>query len=142
MSIDINQLSPAARQKVFAEFSGKTTRRSKYGAVKERRGKIVFDSRKEAARFDELMILQRAGQIRKLCLQVQYTLKESYVTPEGERMRAIRYVADFAYEMKTSDGAHWVPIVEDVKSKATRTKEYATKKKMMYDKFGILIQEV
>lgn len=140
MGINIDELSHAARQKVLAELSGKTPRRSKYGAVKESRGKIVFDSRKEAARFDELMLRLKAGQIRNLRLQVQFTLKESYITPEGERVGAIRYVADFTYEARMDD--RWVYVVEDVKSKATKTKVYSMKKKLMYDKFGILVQEV
>jgi len=33
-------------------------------------------------------------------------------------------------------------VVEDVKSRATRTREYAVKKKMLKDRFGIDITEV
>ena len=136
MSISLNDLSPTARRKVLSEIGG----RSKYGAIKESRGNIQFDSRKEAARFDELMLRLKAGQIRDLRLQVQFTLKESYVTPEGERIRAIRYIADFAYYANVGD--RWVYVVEDVKSKATKTAVYRMKKKLMHEKFGIIVEEV
>ena len=138
MSINLDDLGGEARRRVLAEIGGKG--RSKYGAVKDSRGKITFDSRKEAARYDELMLRLRAGQIRDLRLQVQFTLKESYVTPEGERIRAIRYVADFAY--LANMGGAWVYVVEDVKSKATKTAVYRMKKKLMHEKFGITVQEV
>ena len=136
MSISLNDLSPVARRKVLSEIGG----RSKYGAIKESRGSIEFDSRKEAARFDELMLRLKAGQIRDLRLQVQFTLKESYVTPEGERIRAIRYIADFSYLANMGD--RWVYVVEDVKSKATKTAVYRMKKKLMHEKFGIIVEEV
>ena len=138
MAIDLNNLGGEARRKALVELGKRG--RSKYGAIKESRGSIRFDSRKEAARYDELMLRLRAGQIRDLRLQVQFTLKESYVTPEGERIRAIRYVADFAY--LANMGGTWVYVVEDVKSKATKTAVYRMKKKLMHEKFGITVEEV
>lgn len=149
MSIRLEDLSPAARRKALAEIGVKPKGKNKYGAVKESRGEIVFDSRKEAARFDELMLLLRAGRIRDLRLQVQFTLKESYVTPEGERIRAIRYVADFVYEAAEyvcdpdgESGIVWRKVVEDTKSPATRTPVYEMKKKLMREKYGIRIREI
>ena len=50
----------------------------------------TFDSLKEARRYDELLLLQNVGKIRDLKLQRQFTLKESYISAEGERIRAIR----------------------------------------------------
>lgn len=64
-------------------------------------GKVDFDSKKEARRYDELMAMLRAGQIRDLKLQPQFTIQEAYTTPEGQRVRAIRYQADFSYERAT-----------------------------------------
>ncbi len=49
-------------------------------------------------------------------LQQDFTLQEAYTTPDGRRIRAIRYCADFCYERKTQNG--WEKIVEDVKSRA------------------------
>ena len=47
---------------------------NKYGAKKAHRGPITFDSQKEAARYDELMLLVQAGEIRGLRLQPEFTL--------------------------------------------------------------------
>ena len=95
-----------------------------------------FDSQKEARRYDELMVMLRTGIITDLRLQPQFTLQESYIAENGQRIRAIRYTADFSYRF----GGKLV--VEDVKSKPTRTKEYLRNKKMMRSKYGIDIQEV
>lgn len=97
---------------------------------------VRFDSQKEARRYDELMVMLRAEIITDLRLQPQFTLQESYLTENGKRIRAIRYTADFSYRF----GGKLV--VEDVKSKPTRTKEYLRNKKMMRSQYGIDIQEV
>jgi hypothetical protein len=117
---------------------------------------IKFPSIKEADRYDELLLMLAAGQIRDLRLQVDFTLQESYMTTKGVRVRAIRYRADFTYEERVEawkvqkslvfdmntitreDG--WRYVVEDVKGH--RTQMYRNKKKMMHDKFGITIREV
>lgn len=108
--------------------------------------KVDFDSKKEARRYDELIAMLRAGEIRELKLQPQFTIQEAYTTPEGRRVRAIRYQADFSYERPTAPDCtgtvHWLPVVEDVKSRATRTRVYEIKKKLLQEKFGIEIREV
>ena len=139
MGIDISKLSPAAQAQIARKLGQQMLekeRRQKYNAQPDSRGDIRFDSRKEARRFDELMILLRRGDIRDLKLQPQFTLQEAYTTPEGKRVRAIRYQADFSY---VTDGGL---VVEDVKSKATKTREYAIKKKLLLERFGIEIVEV
>ena len=110
---------------------------------------IKFPSQKEARRYDELMLMRKAGTIRDLKLQPQYTLQESYVTPEGKRVKAIRYVADFSYELfceaiiSPDGGGTWIKKVEDVKGgKATKTRVYQMKKKLMQERFGITVTEV
>lgn len=109
-----------------------TTRVTPSGAV------LRFDSQKEARRYDFLIERERRGEIRDLRLQVDFTLQEAYTDTEGRRVRAIRYRADFTYH----EGAQGVQVVEDVKSRATRTREYAMKKKLLKDRFGIDITEV
>lgn len=117
---------------------------------------LRFDSQKEARRYDELAALERAGKIRDLRMQVDFTLQEAYTDSEGQRVRAIRYRADFAYRRKPNGQApsmdigelwdimemKWPLVVEDVKSRATRTKEYIMKRKLMKERFNIDIQEV
>lgn len=135
MSVDISQLSPAAQKQVMAKM-GRRQKKSKYGNIKTQIGGITFDSRKEAGRYAELMAMQRAGKIRDLHLQQDFTLQEAFTEPTGSRIRAIRYKCDFTY---IEDGKL---VVEDVKSRATKTAVYAMKKKMMQQKFGIEIKEV
>lgn len=104
---------------------------------------LRFDSRKEARRYDELAALERAGEIRELRMQVDFTLQEAYTDGEGRRVRAIRYRADFAYwKYDDPPGGSVRFVVEDVKSRATRTKEYVMKRKLMKERFNIDIQEI
>lgn len=146
-SKDLARLGPRAQKQVLQKLGAQQRQReSKYHNEKDSRGKIRFDSKKEARRYDELMILLQVGKIRNLRLQAQYTLQESYVTPDGERVRAIRYVADFAYERATApDRAgdiHWLPVVEDVKSQATKTDKYKIKAKLFRERYGFAITEI
>ena len=98
---------------------------------------LHFDSQKEARRYDYLALRQQAGEIHDLRLQVDFTLQEAYTDPEGRRVRAIRYRADYTYRER--DGRL---VVEDVKSKPTRTREYLIKRKLMKERRGIDITEV
>ena len=105
---------------------------------------IKFQSRREARRYDELMLMLKGGAIRKFKLQPQFTLQESFITPEGKRVQAIRYTADFSYEKRMLNAGieTWVSVVEDVKVKPTQTPQYRTKKKLMAEKSGIEIAEI
>ena len=115
---------------------------NKYHAVKAVRvmpnGKEhVFASQAEARRYDGLALLLRTGVIRDLRLQVTFTLQESYINSEGERIRAIKYVADFTYIDFTGEY-----VVEDVKSAPTRTRVFEMNRKLMAEKFGIIVKVV
>lgn len=99
---------------------------------------IKFDSKKEAARYEVLMEKLRNGEISDLRLQVNFTIIEGFTAPTGDRIKPMKYIADFTY--RDSEGKL---IVEDVKSPATRKdKAYRMKNKLMADKFGIMITEV
>lgn len=141
MSIDVSRLSPWAQQqiaqKLLAREREKAELENKYHAERTKRGELSFDSKKEARRYDELMFMLKAGRISELKLQPQFTLQEAYTTPEGDRIRAIRYQADFSYRQ---DGEL---IVEDVKSEATKKlRVYQIKRKLMQEKLGITVREV
>ena len=146
MGIDISQLSPWAQQqiarKMAAQMREQEQKKRKYNNIPTKRASpegtdIKFDSKREAARFDELMLLLNTSRISDLKLQPAFTLQEAYTTVEGKRVRAIVYRADFSY--KDSDGKL---VVEDVKSKATKTRVYAIKKKLMLERYGISIIEI
>lgn len=152
---ELARLGPEARKQI-AQYMGEV-KTGKYRNWKTQVEGITFDSQKEARRFIELRSLLKAGKIRNLKLQPQFTLQESYVTPEGERVRAVRYVADFSYERALNRTVQWGPehgtvdfktvtywnlVVEDVKSKGTRTAQYEIKRKMMLERFEIAVEEV
>lgn len=89
---ELARLGPEARKQI-AQYMGEV-KTGKYRNIRTQVDGIPFDSQKEARRFIELRSLQKAWMIRNLKLQPKFTLQESYVTPEGERVRAVRYVAD------------------------------------------------
>jgi len=86
---------------------------NKYGAKKTTVDGITFDSIKESLRYQELMLLERAGEIENLTLQPLFELVPRFTMADGTTVRAMTYTADFMYK----DGDYI--IVEDVKSKAT-----------------------
>ena len=144
---DVARMSPAAQKQIAAKLVGEARQKQrKYRNEPTVSNGITFDSRKEARRYEELLLMLKAGTIRKLKLQVDFTLQEAYTTPDGERVRAIRYRADFAYERPTkpdkAGAVYWLPVVEDVKSDATKTAQYEMKKKLMQDRFNLTITEV
>lgn len=119
---------------------------SKYHAVKTQIDGITFDSKREANRYQELKLLERAGQIKDLQLQVPFTLIPSQKDEEtGKTLeRAVTYKADFVYKEKLdipfSDAEKWETVVEDVKG--MRTDVYKIKRKLMLKEHGIRIREV
>lgn len=142
-SDDLERLSPAAQKQILQNLQTEA-KRSKYKAQKTKRGKLIFDSKKEAERYDALMLLQKAGEIRGLKLQVRYCLQEAYTTFEGDKVKSIDYIADFVYERRTAPDSYgqryWLPVVEDVKG--MRTREYAMKAKLFRNRYGFAIREV
>lgn len=96
----------------------------------------VFDSKKEANRYKELLLLEKAGEIKDLRMQVKFILIHSQRDEATGKVieRECSYKADFVYE---EDGK---TVVEDVKG--FRTKEYVIKRKLMLWRYGIRIREV
>lgn len=85
---------------------------------------IRFASRAEGRRYTELKLLERAGVITGLKLQPRFQLLDAYRNGAGKRIRGITYTADFEY---IEDGKR---IIEDVKSRATKTQAYGLRKKL------------
>jgi hypothetical protein len=130
--------------------------RSKYGNIKTTTSDgNTHASIKEANRWCELKLLERAGKISNLQRQVEYELipaqYEEYTTGEvyqrGEKKgqlkikrrcveRSVVYVADAVYYENGK------MIVEDTKSPATRKKEsYIIKRKLLLWVYGIRLRE-
>lgn len=142
------QLRETEAKKRLAELTqaaeGKPTKESKYHAKPTDRvlpdGTVIkFDSKKEAAYYDQLRVHEQIGLVRDIRLQVQFLLKPAYTDGQtGERFRAINYLADFTYDRLEPDG-EWKHHIVDVKGR--KTKDYVLKKKIMADQ-GHRIEEV
>jgi hypothetical protein len=102
----------------------------KYGNIKTQVDGIKFSSKREAARYGQLKLLESAGRIRNLKLQVKYVL-------ELNGTLICRYISDFNYD--EFEKGVWTPVVEDCKG--FRTPEYKLKAKMMLACHGIVVRE-
>ena len=106
---------------------------SKYKNKKTTVDGIEFDSKKEAKRYQELLLMQRAGIITDLKRQVPYVLVPAF-NLNKKRYRAMTYIADFVYKENGKE------VVED--AKGFRTEVYKIKKKLMAYLYQIDIKEV
>ena len=125
-------------------------KKSKYSNRKTILDGITFDSVKEARRYQELKLMEKAGKICDLRLQVPFMLTPTMSEPverygkRGQRIkdglkvieRECKYIADFVY-IDTETGEK---VVED--TKGVKTEAYKIKRKLMLWKYGIKIKEV
>ena len=108
---------------------------SKYKNKKIESDGQKFDSKKEYNRYLELMIYQESGVISNLKRQVPFIICDKVRDENGKLLqREAKYVADFTY---VQDGRL---VVED--AKGYRTELYKLKKKLMLERYGIIIKEV
>lgn len=105
----------------------------------------IFDSRKEARRYRELKILERAGEIYDLQTQVKFVLiptqreadtigKMGGIHKGKVIERECAYIADFVYMENGKT------VVED--TKGCKTKDYIIKRKLMLYVHNIRVKEV
>ena len=88
--------------------------RSKYGNRKVYADGYTFDSQAEYRRYQQLVLLERAGEIRNLRVHPSYLLQPAFKA-QGRAERAITYKADFEY----IDVVDRVEVVEEVKGAET-----------------------
>lgn len=106
----------------------------KYSAEKTAVAGIVFDSKREARRYGDLVLLERAGKISGLTLQVPFVIAPGVRLHGEKRARpAVRYVADFVYSHPV-DGA----VVED--SKGMDTPMSRLKRHLMATVLGVYVR--
>lgn len=100
-----------------------------------------YDSLKEYKRYQELLLLQRAGKIKDLKRQVKFVIQDAF-RYRNEKISEIAYVADHVYER---DGE---TVVEDVKGVSkngdaiTATKDFKLKWKLLKAKYPELCFEL
>ena len=104
--------------------------RSKYRAQKTIVDGVCFDSKTEARRYTDLLILQQAGIISELKCQPAFVLLEGFKDITGKREQAIKYTADFEY---FEDGRR---IVEEIKSRATaKARDWSLRKRLFKSRY-------
>ena len=118
---------------------------NKYGSKKVEVDGITFDSKREAKRYQELLLLEKAGAIQDLQRQVKFVLIPAQREPDtiGKRggihrgktiEKECSYYADFVYQEAGET------VVED--TKGMRTTDYIIKRKLMLYTHGIRIKEI
>jgi hypothetical protein len=122
-----------------AEYVGRVTgrklktddpKRPKYRNEKHTVDGITFDSKREAHRYLELRMAEKAGKIRNL--------RRQYVFPIViDGVRVCDYIADFQYQEQR--GNEWADVTED--AKGFKTEVYRLKRKLMKAVHGIDVHE-
>ncbi|ARJ84798.1 hypothetical protein D2E17_01994 [Listeria monocytogenes] len=100
----------------------RTSTRSKYNAKKVVIDDIKFDSKAEAAYYEQLKLLKMSGEVVSFDLQPEFILQDSFVK-NGKKYHAIKYRADFLVRYK--DGHE-----ELIDVKGMLTKEFRIKQKL------------
>ena len=131
MPMNGGEITERLHERRFKEKRMEPLSTSKYRNQKVQINGITFDSKHEAQRYAELLLLQRAGEIQGLRLQVRFEL-----IPKQEGERACYYIADFVYNMAATGEL----VVED--AKGVKTDVYKIKRKLMLWVHGIRIREV
>ena len=108
----------------------------KYGNRKTVIDGHTFDSKREAARYGVLKLLERTGTINDLELQPRFELIPKQRRDDGRPERACEYVADFRY----TDTRTGQTVIED--AKGMRTRDYIVKRKLMLQVHGMSVREV
>ena len=128
-------MTPSVRRQIAAAkraMPKRPAKPSKYRNVKTVVDGITFASKREAKRYGELRLLQRAGKIKCLAMQATWIIKIRGIV-------VCRYIADYQYH----DCRTGQTVIEDVKSPATRkNRAYRIKCKLMKAVHDIDIVEV
>jgi hypothetical protein len=101
-------------EEYLATANGKQRKRGKYGNKHTEVDGYTFDSLAEARRYQELKLLQAAGEIDGLTIHPVYILQEAFIDNGGKEHQAVTYETDFAYV-----NVHGVTVCEDVKGVLT-----------------------
>ena len=112
-------------------LAARVASKAKFKNIRSEHDGEKFDSKLEARRFQQLQLMDKAGEIRDLRTQVSFPLMA------GDSMVGA-YVADAVYfDVRKSR-----KVVEDCKAKPTRTPLYRWKARHFYAQYGFHITEV
>ncbi len=133
MRLQKSQTTKLAKSKVWGtkklkrnirrmSLTKQTSTRSKYNAKKVVIDNIKFDSKAEAAYYQQLKLLKMSGEVVSFDLQPEFILQDSFVK-NGKKYHAIKYRADFLVRYK--DGHE-----ELIDVKGMLTNEFILKRKL------------
>ena len=131
---DLHENCPAFKvdkEKSIESIKADKDKKRKYRNEKVEYDGRTFDSKWEKERYCELKLLEKVGRIKDLKCQERFVLIE-----KSAEHRETAYVADFTYYENGQ------LVVEDCKSKITKTATYKIKKKLMFERYGIKIREI
>lgn len=117
-------------------------KKSKYGNVKCSAYGHDFDSEAEREYYFHLRFRQQRGEIRNLQVHPKWVLSDSVKVPEEktgrkpQTLQQVTYSADFEFDDLTLMRHRVIDV------KGFRTEAFKIKKKWMYDKYGIWVEEV
>lgn len=111
------------------------TSRSKYRAVRTVVDGVTFHSKREATRYGQLRLLERAGEVRELELQPKFPLYVARAS-NGELVKVADYIADFRYRDRSG-----AVVIEDVKG-YSKEPYYRLKVRMFQGQYDLTIREV
>lgn len=97
--------------------------KNKYNAKKAEVDGIMFDSQKEARKYAELKLLQRAGGVTEIELQPKFNLLQGFKY-RGKKIQGVTYTADFLVSYR--DGRKQI-----IETKGYKTRDYILRKKML-----------
>jgi hypothetical protein len=117
-------------------------RGNKYGAKRTQVDGHIFDSKKEAQRYQQLKLMQQATQIADLELQPAFPLHVMRLYRQAPLEIRVATVGTFTADFRYTDLRSGEITVEDVKSEFTKNTAYRLRKKIAEAVHGITIEEV
>lgn len=124
MSEDCKRRNPGLLAAVQPEI-----KHAKYYSHQKELDGHIFDSTKEANRYQELKWLLQKGEIVKLELQPKFLLQDGYRDENGKKIRKMEYIADF--RITYPDGRQVV-----IDTKGYKTRVYLNKLKLFRKKYS------
>lgn len=138
MPLRLSQAQAADLLRSAAGTSSKSSTGTKFRNRRTTTDSGTFDSAKEARRWGELQLMERAGLISRLERQVPYELAPGVRFLEAKRAQpALRIVVDFRYQEQGQT------VLEDTKGgKATQTRAFIIKRHLLLSLHGLHIRIV
>lgn len=155
MRIPFESLGPAAQKQVLAKVAIEEAQRQSRNVQEKKGNKIhaekvdgfladgtphTFQSKREYKRYQQLALLERAGEISDLRVEVPFELLPAQSKADGSKEQPLSYRADFVY---LKGGKQ---IVEDAKGYRNTSSAiyrlFVAKRKLMLWVHGIEIKEV